>query len=374
MDEKPTLTCRLKILRQAQGLSQQDLANATGLTRQAIGSIEAGMYIPNTAVALSLARLLRCRVEDLFVDDDVPKACALTVVGGPPRVGQRVSVAKIRGALLGFPLLGSRSVLEGFESADGLIESSGGTVRLLTSPDDLERTALLLGCDPAFGILGGHVRRRGTVNLHCLFASSQRALDGLAAGEAHIAGSHLLDPVTGDCNVTQAKAALAKTGGQVIAFAEWEQGLMVARGNPLGLCGVSDLANRPIRFLNREPGSGSRVLLDECLEKAGVPPEAIAGYGNWASSHLDAARAVAAGSADAGIGLQAVAAACDLDFVALSPVRCDLVIPRDLLTHPAVAAVVEVLASRPFRDELSALPGYHVEKTGTVIADLAPAA
>ena len=86
------------------------------------------------------------------------------------------------------------------------------------------------------------------------------------------------------------------------------------------------------------------------------------------------ARAVAAGTADAAIGLQAVAATCDLDFVPLSAVRCDLVIPRDLLAHPAVTAVLEVLASRPFRDELAALPGYHVERTGDVIADLAASA
>ena len=157
---------------------------------------------------------------------------------------------------------------------------------------------------------------------------------------------------------------------KALRITEWD---VVAAGNPHALRSVADLADRPLRFLNREPGSGSRALLDACLEQAGIPSGRVAGYANSAASHLDAGRAIAGGAADAAIGLQAVAAACGLDFIPMKAVRCDLVIPRDLLAHPAVAAAMEALSGRAFRDELAALPGYGVGRSGTVVATIDPA-
>jgi molybdate-binding protein len=163
---------------------------------------------------------------------------------------------------------------------------------------------------------------------------------------------------------------LAVTGGTVVAFAAWAQGLMVARGNPCGLQSVVELANAGVRLINRESGSGSRTALDALLRRAGISPSTISGYRTHASSHLDGARAVAGGTADAAIGLETIASACGLDFVPLVTVRCDLVIPADLRAHPAVASVLDVLAGVELRTRLAAFPGYDVTCTGTVMAEV----
>jgi molybdate-binding protein/DNA-binding XRE family transcriptional regulator len=363
------MRCHLKKIRTAKGVPQTTLASQAGLTRQALGAIESGRYVPNTAVALTLARLLGCRVEDLFSDDAELASTAITLIqnatGG---AGTRVAVASIRQRLIGFPLDGGCALDEGFAPGDGVLDDPG-QVRLHVAPERMERTALLLGCDPAFPLLGAAVARSGAAaHLSCRFASSSAALDALGRGEAHLAGTHLhcLDQEDGD--LSPAHAALAATGGTVATFAAWEQGLMVAPGNPKGLRSVADLADPRVMIVNRDQGSGSRRLLDDLLARAGIPDSAVRGYHQTARSHLDAARRIAAGLADAAIGLRAVAAANHLDFVPLRAVRCDLAIPADLRDHPAVIAVLDVLSSRALRADLAALPGYDTTHTGTVIA------
>jgi putative molybdopterin biosynthesis protein len=380
MNNAGVFISRLRAIRSEQGLSQTKLARQTGLTRQAVGSIEAGRYLPNTLVALRLARVLGCAVEDLFAERASitrPLTLASTTA---VTAGARVSVTRIRNSLVGYPLTGASSLQDGLAVGQGLLgkdtshRSRRATVRLLVSERQLDHSAMLLGCDPAFPLLSAHVQHRGDIQLQGHFASSQRALNAIGDGEAHIAGCHLLDLAKDECNITQATLALGRMGGLVVTFASWEQGLMVARGNPKHIRSVADLACRGVRLANRDAGSGSRHLLDGLLASAGIKADAINGYAHCSASHLEAARRIQAGIADVAVGLRAVADACGLGFKPLVLVRCDLVIPRDHLAHPAVVGVLETLSSRSLREDLAALPGYESSGTGAVVLDIPEAA
>jgi putative molybdopterin biosynthesis protein len=158
---------------------------------------------------------------------------------------------------------------------------------------------------------------------------------------------------------------LSPGGGIVVTYAAWQQGFIVANGNPHGIRQMEDLAQPRLRFINREPGAGSRKLADQLLREAGLPAASVPGYETQSPSHTAVARAVAAGLADAGIGLELVADAFGLGFVPLAEVRFDLVIPAAHVAHPTVQVMLDVLQSRGLRSDLGALPGYDVGRTGT---------
>jgi len=381
--------------RQAVGMSQQDLADQAGLTRQAVSAIEGSKYIPNTVVALRLGRILGCRVEELFELPDGEEEREVEVVASdavPPAAETgpvRAVVGYARGRWVAHPLTARRALQEGFAPADAVLPGRGaaavaadasrrcGTARLWLDAERLERTALLLGCDPALGIVAGHMARlargRDPARLSWLEAGSAAALAAVADGTAHLAGLHLRDGETGEFNVPQATRALAATGGVVVAFSRWEQGFVVAPGNPKAVRTAADLVREDVRLVNREPGAGSRALLDQMLVGAGVPQSAVRGYDRQVASHFQVAGTVAAGAADAGIALAAAAAAYGLDFVPLVDVRFDVAIPADHLRHPAVALFLEALQTRALREELRVLPGYDVGEMGAVRAEVAAA-
>ncbi|GBC59490.1 XRE family transcriptional regulator [Desulfonema ishimotonii] len=369
-----TVICRLKAVRTQKGLTQTQLAGRVGLKRQAIYDIEKGRYLPNTAVALKLARHLGCRVEDIFAEAPSAEDRPVSLVddGVFREGGSRLTVAKVRGDLVGYPLGSGISLNQGVSAADGLLTGCKERVQLLCNEEYLEKSALLLGCDPAFSLLSSHVLRTpGKAQVHWRFASSYRALERLAAGQAHIAGIHLHNAGSpAESNAALAKRMLSGAEGRLIAFAAFEEGLMVASGNPHGIREVADLAREDVRIVNREPGAALRVLLDDFLKRAGVPAAAVSGYDHLVGSHLEGAQQVMFGMADAALGLRAVADSCGLGFVPIESVRCDLVIPADIFDHPAVSVVLNVLQSRSFRDELAMLPGYETTCTGKVVAEV----
>ncbi|MFZ3048299.1 MAG: substrate-binding domain-containing protein, partial [Desulfatirhabdiaceae bacterium] len=162
---------------------------------------------------------------------------------------------------------------------------------------------------------------------------------------------------------------LTGTKVMVFAFSIFEEGLMVAPGNPLGIRSAGDLAGGGIRLVNRETGAALRVLLDDWLEKAGIPTEAVNGYDRLVMSHAEGARMVAYNLADAALGLRVVAVRHHLDFVPIQAVRCDLVIPCDLLDLAAVKILLDVLQTHGMRRELASLPGYDASSTGKLIGE-----
>ena len=250
------------------------------------------------------------------------------------------------------------------ETAGGpALSRTSGTIIAVGSHD---MTLDLLGdslhaAHPELTLVSAHVG-----SLHGLLA--------LQRGEAHLAGSHLLDSASGDYNVTHVRNLLTAHGIRVmlIGFVRRIQGLIVAAGNPKGLMDFTDLVRPDVRFVNRQPGSGTRVLLDYELARRGLDSNAIHGYSQAESSHMTVAMAVASGAADCGLGIQAAAQAQGLDFVALTSERYDLVIPVQHYEGPLLAPLLTLLRhpSSDFLARVAALGGYDVAEMGHVLAEL----
>lgn len=373
--QKNDIMCHVKRFRISKGWSQEELAEKVGVRRQAIYDVESGRYLPNTAIALRLARLFGCRVEDLFVEQAPQEAQPVHVLDDEDVPSARLALGRVRDRLIGLPLQGSESVPFGLRSADGLLNRDKKSVQILMPSDRLDKTIILMGCDPAFEILSQHVARSAAdAGVFCRFASSHRAVGGLAEGMAHVAGTHLHNTGGAESNVLMAGRKLMHVQSSVLGFSLLEEGLMVARGNPLGIRTVVDLAQPMVRFINREPGAALRVLLDDHLESAGIRADAVNGYHTEVVSHREGAYRIACNVADAALGLRAVAEVYGLGFVSIAAARCDLVIPLDVRDHPTIRILLDVLQSAALRREIDTLPGYDGSVTGKVIAERIPEA
>jgi molybdopterin molybdotransferase/putative molybdopterin biosynthesis protein len=374
MAQQGGLEVRLRSARLKAGLSQGELAGRAGITRQAISAIEGGKAVPTTAVALRLARALGVRIEELFrLVDELPRVEAELLPPRQPLPGGplRVQIATVGARTLARPLAGASGVALGLTRANGLIRAPSvdalAQVELFGDPDRLGSTVVAVGCDPAAALLADHLRERyPSFDLAWQGGGSTAALEAVARGEAHLAGCHLLDPASGQYNLPYVRALFGDRA-DVVTFAVWEQGLMVAAGNPHGIGGVGDLVRPDIRFVNREAGTGARALLDSRLAALGLGPADLPGYGRIVSSHLAVAEAIAAGLADVGIGVRAAAQALGLGFLPLAEERYDLVIPHAYFELPPVQALLETLSSPLFRLEVEALGGYDVRPMGTLV-------
>ena len=268
--------------------------------------------------------------------------------------------------MLARPLTGARNTRHAVIAAEGLVtdrtEDGHVTVQPFDSDEIDSPTLVMLGCDPAVGLLESGLRSRG-VALVAGEESSRQALMGLANGEAHIAGCHLLDDATGAYNSTWVQQ-LVPFPCALVTFASWQQGVILAYGNPKGIGGVSDLANPGIRLVNRQAGSGSRDLLDRALAVAGIPKETVAGYDREELGHLAVAAAVASGNADVGIGVKAAAVAMGLDFLPLEEERYDLVIPEHFLSDGPVQVLLDLLRRPVLHCRVESLGGYDASKMG----------
>jgi putative molybdopterin biosynthesis protein len=202
------------------------------------------------------------------------------------------------------------------------------------------------------------------VDLRIQPSSSLGGLFALASGDCDLAGCHLLDAESGDYNAPFVRRVLPGEPVDLVTLAEREQGLMVAPGNPGGIHALADLARHGVRYVNRQRGSGTRVLLDRLLADAAVPADAVEGYGREEPTHLAVAGAIAAGSADAGLGIRAAARALGLDFVPLARERYELALRAASRDQPAVHAVLAALRSRAFVAAVEALTGYDTRDTG----------
>ncbi|MGE3269836.1 MAG: substrate-binding domain-containing protein, partial [Chloroflexota bacterium] len=384
MADHGSLDVLVRAARASLGISQAELAQRAGVTRQAVSAIESGKAAPTMAVALRLARVLGRRVDDLFrLVDELPAVTAelLPSVQPPSHDAVRVQVADIGGRLVARPLTGSAGVALTLPRANGIARlaadvPSGGSTRrsatatsvtagrravqvdLFADPSQLESTLVAVGCDPATSLLAEHLRRRHPMmELAWQGGNSLHALEAVGRGEAHLAGTHLYDPQTGIYNMPFAQRLLG-ADVRLVTFAVWEQGLMLAPGNPHGIQHLGDLTRPGLRITNREAGSGARALLDAELARASINSEQLAGYTTVVRSHLAAAEAVAAGLADAAVGVRAAAQALGLAFLPLAFERYDLAIPSRFFELPTVQALLETLTSPLFRLEVEALGGY----------------
>ena len=390
MADHGTLDVLLRAARAQLGISQSELAQRAGVTRQAVSAIESGKAAPTMAVALKLARVVGRRVDDLFrLVDELPSISAELLASDEPPTGEavRVQVANIGGRLVARPLTGAAGVALTLPRANGIARLAAGSdatptgsteqaspgsrmarVELFADPSHLASTLVAVGCDPATSLLAEHLRRRHPLmELAWQGGNSLQALQAVGRGEAHMAGTHLFDPETGVYNVPFAQRLLG-ADARLVTFAVWEQGLMLAPGNPRGIQHIGDLTRPGLRIANREHGSGARALLDSELVRASLKPEQLAGYTTVVRSHLAAAEAVAAGLADAAVGVRAAAQALGLAFLPLAQERYDLAIPNRFFELAPVQALLETLTSPLFRLEVEALGGYDVSPMGTLVA------
>ena len=366
---------RLGEIRVRRGLAASDLARRINVTRQTIYAIEAGTYVPNTEVALNLARELEVTVDELFSLQEGAAAAAdsinAEVLGSAPSVkGQPVRICQIGSHWISVPVSAAPYYLP---EADGIVQrpaGRGGQAKLTVFGGDAAagKRLILAGCDPASSFLSHMAEKAAGVEIVSAAASSKLALTWLMEGKVHIAGSHLEDPGTGEFNLPFLRSRFPDEDLAVITFARWEEGLVVAKGNPKGVRGIEDLARRNVKMANREPGSGSRGLLDRLLKDAGIESSRVRGYDRVARGHLAAAWCVVAGEADVCLATGSAARTFGLAFVPLNSERYDLVMRRDSLQMPAVRAFLDVLQLATLRRKLEVLAGYDTKETGTLVA------
>lgn len=291
----------------------------------------------------------------------------------------RVAVGKVGDKLLAAPLSRGAGVITSLVQADGLALIPRGVqgmeagenvqVRLYRSKVEIEKTIFCIGShdltlDLMSQFLAEHDRRLASANV-----GSLGGLIALRRGEAHLAGSHLLNPETGEYNISYVRQYMPEIPVKVIALVGRQQGLLVQRGNPKGIKSLDDLHRTEVRFVNRQRGAGTRVLLDYHLNLMTMTPESIVGYSQEEYTHLGVAAAVASGRADCGLGIAAAAQALDLDFIPLFQERYDLVIPRQFAESDLLAPLFGLLADARFRTAVSQLTGYDVSVMGTIILE-----
>jgi putative molybdopterin biosynthesis protein len=235
--------------------------------------------------------------------------------------------------------------------------------------DDIRKTVVCIGShDLALDLLSNALARRTPgASLASANVGSLGGLLALARGEAHLAGSHLLDEETGEYNVSYIRRHLSGVPVVLLHLAGRVQGLIVPKGNPRGLTSLRDLARPGVQFVNRQRGSGTRVLLDFKLRELGITFEAVSGYEREQYTHLAIAADVASGAANVGLGILAAARALDLEFVPLFNEQYQLVIPREHYKSPVVAPVLAIIGDPGFQSEVGALGGYDVTEMGRVV-------
>jgi molybdate-binding protein/DNA-binding XRE family transcriptional regulator len=367
----PEIENHLAHLRERSGLSAAQLAQAAGVTRQTIYAMEAGSYVPNTAVALRLARELGVGVEDLFklADEDfapeLPAVDALLLSGGEvPEPGQPVELCRVDRHLVA---AAPSPVPWYFPASDAIVSgaAAGGKTRVhvIHAPEESRNRILVAGCDPGISVLARHARAAG-VELVLAHRNSTQALELLKQGVIHIAGTHLRDETSGESNIPQIGSLFPANEVAVITFANWEEGILTARGNPKSVRSIEDLTWPDISIVNREPGAGSRRLLDASLERLGIENGNVRGYDTVASGHLAAAWQVRMGAADCAIATRAAARLFGLGFIPLAAERYDLVLRRAHLDVPAIQTLLETLSRSGFRRDLEAMGGYDTKPAG----------
>src|SRR3954449_4972522 len=288
----------------------------------------------------------------------------------------RVRLGRVAGDLVATPLPRGAGVLTSLVRADGLLVVPAGLeghhageevdVALLRGVGEIERTIVAVGSHDLVLDLAASELRAADPGV-TLASSNVGSLGGLVAlrdGLCHLAGSHLLDPATGEYTLPYVDRVLGERDVAVVRLVHREQGLIVAAGNPLGLAGIEDVAGDGVRYVNRQRGAGTRVLLDYELGRRGIATDVISGYEREEHTHLAVAAAIAAGRADAGLGIMAAARAFGLDFVPVTREPYDLVLAAETLEDPVTAPLWALLGEPGFRAAVEALGGYGTEEMG----------
>lgn len=287
----------------------------------------------------------------------------------------RVAVGHVGEQIVATPISRGAGVITSLVRADGIVRiprfSEGAdagtavTVHLYRTPSEIDNTIMAIGShDLTLDLLAQFLSETTTRRLASANVGSLGGLVALRRGEAHLAGSHLLDPATGEYNDRYVKQYLPNQVVVLVTLVGREQGWIVPKGNPQGLTSWEDAAHPDLQMINRQRGAGTRVLLDYEMSQLGIDPTQAKGYDREEYTHLAVAAAIASGTADFGLGIRAAARALDLDFVPLTHEQYDLVIPQAYYESELIRPLLDLLHNARFKTAVSALPGYDVSVMG----------
>jgi putative molybdopterin biosynthesis protein len=291
----------------------------------------------------------------------------------------RVRLSFIHGLLVAAPLDRGAGILTSYARADGLLviprDSEGiesgsvVTVRLLRPLSEIERALSVMGShDPLLDEVADLLFQEGNpkIFLSSVHVGSMGGLMAIRRLEAHIAGIHLLDETNGEYNLSYVNRYFPDGGVILVEGVRRQQGLLVQSGNPLQIKNLDDIAKRGLRYVNRQKGAGTRLLLDHLLSQLQIAPDQLSGYSREEYTHTGVAAQIAAGSADAGLGILAAARLCQLDFIPVTEECYDFLIDAASWNLPIVQRFIQILRSDGFRQRLTQLGGYHVENPGQI--------
>ncbi len=288
----------------------------------------------------------------------------------------RVNIGRVGDSLVAIPLPRGAGSITTLSKAEGIIRIPsflegilGGEeidAELLVDPEDIVNTIVIIGShDITLDILSDEIRRKSDgIRIVSGNVGSLGGLLALEKGTAHMAGSHLLDTQTGEYNISYIHKYLKGLPAHVFNLVTREQGLIIQKGNPKGVKGIGDLIRDDISFVNRQPGSGTRILFDYKLKEMGIDPYHINGYENEEYTHMNVAVAILDGMADVGLGIMAAARALDLDFIPVLKEQYDLVIPSSFVDDPKIKLLIGIIRSREFKERVKGLGGYNPGKSG----------
>ncbi len=287
----------------------------------------------------------------------------------------RGTVGKVRGRVVFSPLKRGAANLVSLTRHDAMLIVEKGKmvvdedeeVEVLFRGGDLERKILVVGShDVLIDILADLLKERDyRIQLSSSSVGSMGAIIAVSRGYAHMGGTHLLDPETGEYNIPYIERV---TKDYILVNMSFRiQGLIVQKGNPKGIKGLEDLVREDVRFVNRQKASGTRVLLDHMLKKMGIDPSSIKGYESEEISHMNLAVKIKEGLADVGMGIESVARILDLDFIPLAKERYDLIVEKSFAESDLFKAVLDVLRSEDFKRAAEEIGGYDLSMSGRVM-------
>ena len=290
----------------------------------------------------------------------------------------RVRLGKVDGKIIASPLSRGAGVVSSFMKADGILTVPQGLegyaageeveVELLRSAGMLDNTLVVIGShDPLLDECADMLHRADPSRyMNSTHVGSMGGIMAVRRGEAHAAGVHLLDETDGSYNTAFIRRYFPQGGVSLVECVGRTQGLMLAAGNPLNITSLEDLCREGLRYVNRQKGSGTRVLIDYLLKTRSIDTAQISGYDREEFTHTSVAAQIAGGTADAGMGIYSAAQIYGLDFLPVCTEQYDLLIPDSAMETAAVQKLLEVLKSDAFRERLEAMGGYTLKNPGTV--------
>lgn len=292
----------------------------------------------------------------------------------------RITLGQVGDELMATPAGKGAGAVMSLVRADGLLTLPAGSegvgageevqIELLRPLVDVQSTLVAIGShDNIIDVLANLLHKgRDTIRVSSAHVGSMGGIMAIRRGEAHLAGSHLLDEETGDYNISFIQRFLTDTPLQLINLCYRQQGLMVAKGNPLNIKGFEDVARNKLSFINRQNGAGTRLLTDKTLNDLSIDPKEINGYGHEEYTHMSVAAAIANGSVDCGMGILAAANALNIDFVPVAEERYDLIIPKQFLADHKIMTLLDLIrGSSEFQRLVTNLGGYSLRDSGNIM-------